>query len=148
MSLSPDQKLAAYLLGRRIAGQRRKQDRVPVAYLYNGVRLPGLPEVPKEYSFVFMWSGTGYYEVCFATVESVVYSASNLSIFPVAEGTTRLEFIYKGSGTWEETIYSGKEYTGYTAFVSNNMVWTNIDLKYKGTDNVFFGASDPVPVYE
>ena len=44
MSLSPDQKLAAYLLGRRIAGQRRKQDRVPVAYLYNGVRLPGLTE--------------------------------------------------------------------------------------------------------
>ena len=44
MSLSPDQKLAAYLLGRRIAGQRRKQDRVPAAYLYNGVRLPGLTE--------------------------------------------------------------------------------------------------------
>ena len=148
MSLSPDQKLAAYLLGRRIAGQRRKQDRVPVAYLYNGVRLPGLPEVPKEYSFVFMWSGTGYYEVCFATVESVVYSASNLSIFPAETGGTYLEYICKDSGIWEETRYSGNEYTGYLASVAQKMIWTNFNLKYKGTDTVFFTASNPVPVYE
>ena len=149
MSLSPDQKLAAYFLGRRIAGQRRKQDRVPVAYLYNGVRLPGLPkEWDREtYPYAFIWEGTGYYELCIASVESVIVSPNNLTVLPSERGTIYLEFICK-TEQWEETRYSGTEYTGYLASVPPKLVWSNFDFKYKGTDNVYFAASEPVPVYE
>jgi hypothetical protein len=36
-----------WLVGRRIAGQRTKQ-KTPIAYLYNGVQLPPLPEWDRE----------------------------------------------------------------------------------------------------
>lgn len=133
MSLSPDQKLAAYFLGRRIAGQRRKQDRVPVAYLYNGVRLPGLPEWDKEmYPFAYIGrnsSGTCYLwcddEVKIASVDGQILFLSALG------------FVAK-DGKWESSTAAG---------VGATIVWSNVDV-YDVDGTLYLTASEPVPVYE
>ena len=164
MSLSPDQKLAAYLLGRRIAGQRRKQDRVPVAYLYNGVRLPGLPEWDKEaYPYAVIYQQTAYadgtkdyvlkitdqplrafwatgttYELKMDSEETVQYTKMDLYI------------VYKD----EPYNSANPEWIGPDTQASgpwvkeDRLIWSNYDLYLGTSDTVKLAASNPVPVYE
>ena len=153
-SLTPDQKLAAYFLGRRIAGQRRKQDRVPVAYLYNGVRLPGLPENAKNYSCLVISEtyGSGFYEkigttqLCLLS-KPCVYNADDITLVP-EDGTT-VSFEKYTINKYTESEW--KQGTGLpdnpVCNIYSPLVWANFNV-YDTAGNLVLSASEPVPVYE
>lgn len=148
MSLSPDQKLAAYFLGRRIAGQRRKQDRVPVAYLYNGVRLPGLPEEwnPETHPFAFV-----------VITNNILTGNKERATLYVAPSTTPgMTNIGIGNNSMYTYVDVDDISSGWSEFtvmpdgnriVMQNIKWTNFDI-YTSDGTLVMGASDPVPVYE
>lgn len=144
MSLSPDQKLAAYFLGRRIAGQRRKQDRVPVAYLYNGVRLPGLPEEwnPETHPFAFMYRSVNGYRVIFS--ENPFYETANDGtwLICVTVGEPALQANFAGT-EWKdwETVRISRICSAAV------VTWANFDV-VDSEGNTILAASDPIPVYE
>lgn len=137
-----------WLVGRTIAGQRKK--RTPVAYRYNGEELPLLPEE---------W-------------DSATHPCAVITVFI---STTILRF---GQIVYETHLSDGVEYYrygmyGYQAYeLQDDFTWTliqdepketvwieNIDddsvyTKWSNTDilnkdgTVHLAASDPVPVYE
>lgn len=139
-SLSPGLKLSAYFLGRRIAGQRK---RAPVAYLFNGVRLPVLPEWDRgKYPFAFIVITksilTGNREA------ATLYVATNVTdTFTIGPGFmhTKIYLDDLTTGWGEFSVSDIQNYMSYT-----NVKWTNFDL-YNG-ESIYMAASDPVPVYE
>lgn len=145
--ISPSLAMSAYLLGQRIVGQRKKQERVPVAYLYNGVRLPPLPDAQgHQYAFI------GTYRLGSTTITYVYL----MDFIPLATeyqfGIKRLvgtgKYIYHaiiGGSRWGDA--EPGEATGEpfgTAFTS---IWSNVDV-YNDDGTLYLAASDPVPVYE
>lgn len=157
MSLSPDQKLAAYLLGRRIAGQRRKQDRVPVAYLYNGVRFPIIPEEITTNAYVYILE----------SVESKQYVAYGFDTKPTTVVVTNIfgstEKLRVDSGTYASANWYSSQpdnwigietdknpadaALGYVESNLSGILWANFDV-YTSEGALFLAASDPIPVYE
>lgn len=124
-----------YLLGAELRNTRPARE--PVAWLYNGVRLPKLPEVegcPEGMVFepypgeVWLDLGTGF-------------SAHNSTAFYV-EGPCKLYQL--SGGAWVVLgEFDGRQSTNY----SMNPIWASADIPaYDGT--VYLEASDPVPVYE
>lgn len=157
MSLSPDQKLAAYFLGRRIAGQRRKQDRVPAAYLYNGVRFPKIPAEVMENHYVYI----------FESVESKQYLVYGFDTKPTTVVVSNIfgstEKLRVDSGTYASANWYSTQpdnwigietdqnpadaALGYIDNKLSGILWTNFDV-YTSEGALFLAASDPVPVYE
>lgn len=159
-TLDPTSMLQGWIVGRRIAAQRGKRE--PVAYLYNGVRLPKLPEWDKTvypYAWIIEESGiiTGdeyhyFYLECFPEQPK----RNILGSFVTDSGAgTQLESTYrkvipdyKGGGSdtdWGE--FEEKAYSATVATSSYPPVWSSFDvLNHDGT--VYLAASDPVPVYE
>ena len=162
MSLSPDQKLAAYFLGRRIAGQRRKQDRVPVAYLYNGVRASAIPEYDKDRHPYVVLCLYDYMSAISKTDKLVVYFLSDIKItndLYDTNGTYR-DFVWHAPGDKTATATrpydSAGDFTEFgevselsdsLKFALENVIWTNTDL-YNTDGTLYLASSDPVPVYE
>ena len=155
MSLSPDQKLAAYFLGRRIAGQRRKQERVPVAYLYNGVRLPGLPKEwnPETHPYLVL---VYYYDkdagaivtdniylVALASQKTVKIDTTGTGFLTLYSSVTEMvTYTFDSSaGAWREEDLPGDVVPRYTPF------WTDHTIEDAG-GAIYLSASEPVPVYE
>ena len=156
-SLTPDQKLAAYFLGRRIAGQRRKQDRVPVAYLYNGVRLPGLPEWDKEaYPFGYIWEDKygARYLLCYKN-EPVV---GEVTTGPIAGSdrlyspTTTMHLRYQAKSDLSGWVFLNESQVvanSGTAFAYGyTLIWSDFNIMRDDGVTIYLAASDPVPVYE
>ena len=152
MSLSPDQKLAAYFLGRRIAGQRRKQERVPVAYLYNGVRLPNVPArdkatYPNELvTMSTLDSGeTRFRFYCMRS--SYPYIAANGSVIlagaPDPDKNLLVTSLITGESEWPD--FKESSLIGSTKIA--NVLWSSVDIKDE-TGTVCFYSTEPVPVYE
>lgn len=150
-----------WMVGRMIAGMRGKRE--PVAYLYNGVRLPKLPEWDKTvypYAVISLFENDyhkGYIMDISAThyVAAEVYPGhvgNSLTITTPAmcyslqdsggENTTSPDGAWvltsDLSGETENYFRSGKYYS---------LFWANYDVS--GSDGtVYLAASDPVPVYE
>lgn len=155
-----------WLVGRRIAGQRSRKE--PIAYLYNGVQLPPLPEWDREmypYAYVCFMDHildrlTGHY--IWVTDRPIYANDETWS----AEGTTRIICVhgedavgymcYKlvdGIWTYERSsTISGTD-------MMYQIIWSNVDVYimghdsedagiYEPTNNLYIPASDPVPVYE
>lgn len=154
MSLSPDQKLAAYFLGRRIAGQRRKQDRVPVAYLYNGVRLPGLPEEWKQFQNICVYQEPetssfpgycwliGFSETPKSWTKKIVLAT--YTYHGTESGTALRTGMYPNDADWN-SIRDTLD-VGYSDDLEK-VLWANYDV-YDPDGNLYLAASEPVPVYE
>lgn len=122
-----------------------------VAYSYNGVELPELPDWDTDaYPYALIWLFTNaygaWYQLELYSVEVVVYSSGNLTILPVAGSGYHMASSLS-DGAWSELADRG-DFTSILADVAKGTVWTNFDLRYKNTDDVYFSASDPVPVYE
>lgn len=116
----------------------------PVAYLYNGVRLPPLPEYDKEkYPFACIaktWIG-GY----------VLGVSQSATLVRDHESGVRCDWVgphlycfLSTSGKWGEFTYT-EDTTGASIYPDFSM-WANHDIEYNG--EVIVTASDPVPVYE
>lgn len=128
-----------WLVGRRIASQRRK--RVIVAYLYNDVELPPLPEWDKEtYPYAAIYKHP---------VSGAIYFVGEDSKETVSVENTVILFqsdrLYK---------YENGEWVHQSSGAFNVMpIWANHDVYYAedladigGT--LFLAASEPLPIYE
>lgn len=119
-------------------------------YLYNGVKLPALPEWDKEtYPYAYIQDGSnlippGARAIILRVFEVPVYAIGN------AVSTTAAT----NSITWKCPITDAVEWTGRTettyeadASCGGNAIWTNADiLNMDGT--LYLAASDPIPVGE
>lgn len=142
-----------WLVGRRIAGQRTKQPdepAEPVAYLYNGVRLPELPELDKtvypyamitssyEGEWVLLWYAKEIGQLYVGTYPS----GTTYKCFPLTAPYGLFEL---SDGTWEDRGINNNDQSfkieGYQP------LWTNFDL-LDVDGSVYLAASDPIPVYE
>ena len=148
--ITPALGLPAYLLGRRIAGQRRKQERVPVAYLYNGVRLPGLPDAQ------------GYQNAFIGTLKLGTNTTTFLYLLDFIPKATEYQFGIKkliGIGSYLYCGIKGSastlrwadadpgEATGEPFGMVFTSIWSNVDV-YNDDGTLYLAASEPVPVYE
>lgn len=123
----------------------------PVAYLYNGVKLPEKPDFPitsepipgqpdrtQEYQYQFIYQ---------LTEETVVYS------FIRNIGKTQSIFYGIGSGDVVEFKLEGDTWTFFHMATNDGLayldtiIWSNHDIP-DADGNVYLAASEPVPVYE
>lgn len=129
----------------------------PVAYLYNGVRLPKLPEWDKERypnALLISFWGTGWVLHIFGeyTVLDSPPNSDQESDWIVLNGTgdtsnceDYLKATYdEATGQWE--AFESDKYGGYTDYLSN-VKWSSIDL-YAYDGSLYLAASEPIPVYD
>jgi hypothetical protein len=134
--------------------------REPVAYLYNGVRLPKLPEWDKEtYPYAcIQQSWTDRYDFYISSKPLYVAQYDDIS----NRGRYFLENL-KGTTYWQ--CRSGAEMVKWESGVlvpfpyetlivydpemptRYALTWTNHDI-LKSDGSVYLAASDPIPVYE
>lgn len=122
--------------------------REPIAYLYNGVRLPALPEWDREtYPFAVIVKydddivATQYYLAFYATqadYDADYAYATKFWVQPCVKYLTR--------GTYQEWESMTQDYVYATS--EEVLIWANHDILYKGSTEVCRAASDPIPVYE
>lgn len=118
--------------------------REPVAYLYNGVRLPGLPE-EHTYYYKHRYITKSYFgEYILHTSTFVPY---------LSEGDNGMKK-YVGSGLYSNFVLGNKGWEfleTHTAdnesFITAFPIWTDIDLSNEDGE-VILSASEPIPVYE
>ena len=136
------------LMGRRIAAQRKK--RQLVAYLYDGVRLPKLPEWNKEaypYGWIFSLTGSSFgFHLC--SERPYIYAETGYMRGP-SGALTDMGWLCN-SNRMTKWIAESTNGNGRTSTGEDDMVvplWTNFDLLDDNGD-LFLAASEPVPVYE
>ena len=126
----------------------------PIAYLYNGVQLPPLPEwdtVAYPYAVIY-WDDSVKRHYLFAVETENYYSESYGTMFgtnfttkvpkSVVYLTTGEEWELQGDEDYSIPVDKDGPYT-----LSCPVIWTNFDLNYSdGT--LYCGASEPIPVYE
>ena len=122
----------------------------PVAYLYNGVRLPKLPEWDKTaypYAVILPDGGVAggaetMYRLRIVDRPFVVDSGDLVyCIDPDSQ-----EILYRAFSTDGEWEYEKSGVIGFEQTL-RNAVWTNTDIMTL-LGEVHLAASDPVPVYE
>ena len=117
----------------------------PVAYLYNGVKLPPLPEVEGyDYEFVSYNSYLSKY----------LFTASTSRGYCLESGTdiiTTGSFRQYSYEVEKEEWALHREGSGGTNLQNevNSLIWCseNVVFNYNTTE-VYFEASEPIPVYE
>lgn len=117
----------------------------PVAWLYNGVRLPKLPEWDKEtypYAYVGIttYQGIEEYRAYFAKEK---HTKSSSAMGFITEDVIRYRLI---DGQWVE------HGPGISAIIASPL-WSNVDIYYNSSveevgGTLYLAASEPVPVYE
>ena len=164
-----------WLVGKQMAAMRSNVGKTPVAYLYNGLRLPKLPEWDKEtYPYAYIYSTTSWSST---TVKLCCYQELFTAILPewsggwelLAGGNTKLEskITYKtedglSDEEWSElsatslninlgSVEVNGELKPYRARVctypSDMIEWSNHSF-YVENGEEWIVAADPVPVYE
>ena len=130
-----------WLVGKQIAGMRMVKGE-PVAYLYNGVRLPALPEWDME---VYPYAVIHDYND-FLVLTSKPFLTPNESVFGdyVSIEKCSLKRYKLTDGAW--VYYDEAEESGASVGY-DNLIWSNHDIP--GLDvTVYLEATDPIPVYE
>lgn len=133
-------------------------EKEPVAYLYNGVRLPKQPEWDKtayQYAAVVLWTKDDKYPFyCFCVSNAPFVAVPDVE-FPEDVGSVNTTgqghrwYVYPTATTldfaWE---YFVEEKNGLSLDTYYSpTVWTNHDiLREDGT--VSLEATDPIPIYE
>ena len=179
-TLDPTALLMGWMVGKRVAGLRKTQTDVPVvpdepdvpdtpdepsgdpvAYLYNGVRLPDINEVwtdKETYPYALITVGydsahtADYYELFLSDqpVTARAYDTGDASYLNNSGATMNyLRFVLNGNA-WAEhptdygsTLSNGKYKSG-----SGTFLYANYDVLKKADGTTYLAASEPVPVYE
>ena len=123
----------------------------PVAYKYNGVRLPKLPEwytelYKKTYPYVVIYDSTKYgpgYYLYLCSMKPIPTSSTVYFRIADADHPHLLSICESPFSEWGEAELKSN---GVTVSQSN-LVWVNTDFVNED-GSVYFAASDPVPVYE
>ena len=121
----------------------------PIAYLYNGVRLPALPEWDREmYPYAYIWdlnadfpSLSHYYKLTIMDTPLRYGTVNGVQSIYCAEGrkTAMYNLI---DGAW---VYYG-ESSGSNR-VTANPIWTNHDVINDTDGSVYLSGSNPIPIY-
>ena len=129
------------LLG--LFGHPLPQGKEPVAYLYNGVQLPAIPERDEEYSWCTIVRGT--WTILYLTNYPGTGHPGTL-VFRGQDGNVVkiLEYRLK-DGIWQGPTF--REHTA-TSIGHGGFIFTNYDLCHTSTGELILPKSDPVPVYE
>lgn len=159
-----------------MVGKPLGRKKEPVAYLYNGVRLPKVPEIPDRWDYP-NWAICGPYTL--DGYDGVYYKFVATDEAPVPGGYIgkdegaigySVNFCSSGLATTDELVVGLYEYEtgaklnygmnswgklkGLTITnwfgppaKSEKFLWTNTDILNED-DSVFLAASDPIPVYE
>lgn len=128
-----------------------KPRRKPTAYLYNGIRLPALPEWDREkYPYAAIGKWLDVYQLYLSTVPLTYRNAvPNIWYFDATENGEALVYqTTTDTMIWEEQ--TRKEFTaGQAVYVTvGEPHWADYDIYHYTSGNVALAASDPVPVYE
>ena len=119
--------------------------REPVAYLYNGIRLPALPEWDREkYPYAVIIDASPLF-IVFKVVDIAPEVDASISFDPsLSSDANYIQWRYD-----DETNTWGSMETGQVGSSGSlfSTIWTNTDL-YNADGSVFLAASDPIPVYE
>lgn len=104
----------------------------PIAYLYNGVRLPKLPEWDKikyPYAVISQYQNTGGF---YLSLDSAPITVSDSGLL-----------------TYRSKQYTvvENEWVDSHQLLSTSVVWANHDV-YTKNGNSFLAASAPIPIYE
>lgn len=141
--ITPALGLPAYFLGRRIAGQRK---RTPVAYLYNGVRLPKLPDFDEPYAVVVdstIPGKVGYRLIAMGEKPNLTLNEGAYRPRLKCSTVSYHWYFWEGDTKWNAGYFHEYE----TLDIAIDAVWSNyVMLLDNGT--LYLDASDPVPVYE
>lgn len=125
----------------------RKVARQPIAYSYNGVVLPGLPETEgfaKAYIYRLGAANAVRHYVCFLNEPYYAYNVTGEYCIGYRNGDVKFSKYPSGTEWTNKTVYENE---GLSSEMDNDLVWANFDiLNEDGT--VFLEASEPVPVYE
>lgn len=123
----------------------------PVAYLYNGVRLPKLPEWDREtypYAAIHYMPVNKKYQLTCLSADAYYGQNSSGGINLYASNG-----LYSITETTQNTAWTDFEgITGDSAFAPisdssiRTLIWTNFTAEYNGT--TYMTASEPIPVYE
>lgn len=136
-----------YLMGRTIAGQRMGQKKQPVAYLYNGVRLPKLPEWDQEmYPYACIYRSVYPTSWVNLLCSSIPFVYSNGIVTTENEAHAVLNYLYMGTEPrWTLQTTSGEKPGAYGT--ETLPFWTDTDICSEGGEP-YLEKSEPVPVYE
>ena len=147
-----------WLVGKQIASQRRIQEKHPIAYLYNGVQLPPLPEWDKgKYPYAYIMDvpnstdGSSNYVLILSTVEFINRLAG--LIFTTLYGKADGEAIVYTYNTIADTEWRQTDIV-YNVAAGEKIEHSFLDVHWANTD-VYYdngslcrSASDPIPVYD
>ena len=135
--------LQGWIVGKRLAAMRVKRE--PVAYLYNGVRLPKLPEWDAvAYPYACIYQVYGEYVLACMNVQCAYRTSTIGTGYVTIPHRKWCTFSYRG-GVWEAQAVD-VEINDYTS-VNSELYWANYDVSTTG-GTLYLAASDPVPVYE
>jgi hypothetical protein len=123
--------------------------REPVAYLYNGVKLPPLPEWDKEaYPFALIIKGVdeeNYW--IYASAEKAYYADGG----PITYDLPCVRFYYYPELFPEKDYWTsmtlGEENPYRFSSLFYDMIWSNHGI-LRSDGSAYFAATEPVPVYE
>lgn len=134
------------------AASRGVLKRVPIAYLYNGVQLPGLPVVEGFEYKVMIWDEARILTfLYFSTAKLHKNNVTLTSVLKAEEDGSCIVYTLSA----DKTVFERAEDFDLTfpqgepvAWVTGSPRWANYDVLTYGTDTVYLEASEPVPVYE
>lgn len=108
----------------------------PVAYLYNGVKLPALPEWDRErYPYAHIGVMDSYGRYAFAAESKALTVLGNIYV-------TKPEVNYSCESSVDTWVAGG-----LVSFTAYKVLWANHDV-IDANGNLLLDASDPVPIYE
>jgi hypothetical protein len=130
-----------YQLGCRLRAQRGAKK--PIAYLYNGVQLPPLPEWDKEqYHYAAILSYSDHLTL-YVTENALYWNDGCIRPMKTAYKTWVAD-----DDTWgSESTFDNMSWEVSHSKLNGTPIWSNYDITNKVDDSVYLSASDPVPVY-
>ena len=145
------------VLTTRTAGTYRvkveKLLKAPVAYSYNSVRLPKLPEVSGYSQSIITISASGAARLIFSDWD-FDYSVSEHAFYAYMTDTSKIEYIYdsvQGHTDWvrntdgDMVLAEGEKYT----VAGETLIWASYDVFAHNNDSeTAIDGSKPVPVFD
>lgn len=137
-----------------LAGEPRLsslKEQTPTAYLYNGVRLPPLPEWDKEaYPYAIMeHTKSASYNIAYVTVAAqltteIIFTGEIVRVHGKSSYYHMSWYDEDGFPVqWDEPVVSENDYNTPLS----SIMWSNFDI-YHQDGTIYLAASEPVPVYE
>ena len=155
-TLDPTSMLLGWLTGERVKAMLRSK-RQPVAYLYNGVRLPNIDSVWTDkdtYPYAYI-TQTSDGSIAFLFLSTAKLSHSQFGgtsyLYGTQDGSITGYSFFTGKNEWTQMESYNKDFvSGETAAANVNaaLFWANVDVYNKAGDSLHLSASAPVPVYE